>query len=470
MNPEVIFLKPLHGETKRETAWQCLMVEFGIYFAFDDQYQLPDGLPGDLSGVKVVCVDPRSWDEYQGSEIGLRLRQFADSGGIVFKLGGPEQFDAIDENAIRGDLEMLMASADLTLAHPALRTRLQARTFSDLGAALFDPYFSGQIETGFTKGPEALFNEPFAYMVLQTLEQLAELDPTAGWTDRLHHVLDRMLEIDGLTFGTLDQTTAMDVFVRAGLATGDRRHVEFAAAAVRRVVETYPRIAGIPVLEPGRDHILWNESLGHLMPACVAVGAATGAEELIDLAVHAARTLHGLNADPQSGLWYHWGAPGGRRGPALWARGQGWALTGLVGILRHLPADHPARSEMMAYLDEVAAGLCRTQTAEGLWRNVLDDADTRVCVRASAMFVYLLAEAQRCGWVAADRVDTLLHRGWTGVRGRVWRDKLCTVCCGTGAGATYQHYASRPVLFYGAAAALRAGASYVLTYGTDVEL
>src|SRR5688572_28877240 len=36
--PEVIFLKPIHGEHRIVVAWQCLMVELGLHFLFDDQY------------------------------------------------------------------------------------------------------------------------------------------------------------------------------------------------------------------------------------------------------------------------------------------------------------------------------------------------------------------------------------------------------------------------------------------------
>jgi hypothetical protein len=95
----------------------------------------------------------------------------------------------------------------------------------------------------------------------------------------------------------------------------------------------------------------------------------------------------------------------------------------------------------------------------------MDDPSSRVCVRASAMFVDLLAEARRKRWVNPDRVGAFLHRGWKGVRGRVWKDQLSCVCCGTGAGATWQHYLSRPMLFHGASAALRAGCSCETAFG-----
>lgn len=464
MKPEVIFLRPLHGETRRETAWQCLMVEFGIHFAFDGDDQLPDRLPDDMTGVKAVCIDPASWVERQQGETGRRLKAFADAGGVVFPVRGPEQFDAIDENAIRGDVDMMIASANVTLNHPALRSRLQARTFRQLYDSLRDSYFLGQVELGLQRGPDSAFNEPFAYLLLQTMEQFAEYDPQFGWHDRLRAVLDMMLAMRMGEPENLDRSTGLDVFSRMTQRTGDRRYLEFASRMIRQVLRTSPRVEGVPILQPGRDRVLWNECLAHLSPPCVAVAALTGETDLMDFALHTAHTLHRLNYDPKQKLWVHWGLPD-RRCPAIWARGQGWALVGLIGILRHLPACHPDRPAIIRYVDEIVDGLRATQDDEGLWHNVMDDPRTRVCCRASAMFVYLLAEARRKGWIKPERVDELLHRGWKGVRGRVWKDKLCCVCCGTGAGATWQHYASRPMLFYGVPAALRAGCSYTLAFG-----
>src|ERR1051325_2114317 len=336
MNPEVVFLRPLHGETKRETAWQCLMVEFGIHFAFDEQYQLPDRLPADLTGVKAIVIDPASWDEYHAGETGKEVARFIRSGGIIFQTRGPEQFDGIDENAIRGDFDMMIASANLTMNHPRLRDRLQARTFRQLYESLRESYFLHQIEYSIQKGWESAFNEPFAYLLMQTMEQFDKYDPSFGWHERQRRALDAVLELTQQLPQNLERLPVLESFVRMSKRTGDRRYLEFAVKMVRRAVETHPRLEGVVLHQPGRDHVLWNECLVLLPPNLVALGVILGDEALVNLAVHTAHTLHRLNYDPAKKLWVHWAAPG-RRCPAIWARGQGWALAGLVGILRYLP-------------------------------------------------------------------------------------------------------------------------------------
>jgi len=464
MNHEVICLRSKCPETNLDVAWQALMVEFGIDFAFDDDHELPASLPDSLDGVKAVVADQDSLADYLAGPLGPRLRAFADSGGVVFGYWGNELQNPIDENATRGALDMVVASAGLTLNHPRLRERLQARTFAQLYDALRAPYFENQIESGLARGLDTVFNEPYAYNILHTMEILAECDPQGGWHKRLRGVLDRILELaePRLAEG-LDCATGLPVFVRMSEATGDPRYRDLAARIVRKIASTFPRHDGVVVLKPMRDGNLWNETLAHFPPACVAVGDP----DLVDLAIHTAHVLHERNCDPKTKLWYHWSARG-ERGPAIWARGQGWAMTGLVGMLRHLPEDHPEHSTLAGYLDEMVDGLKEAQNDEGLWHNVMDMPHlSRVGCRGSGIIIYCLAEARRAGWLKPERVDDLLHKAWRGLRGRIWRDRLCTNCCGTGAGATLQHYLARPMLFTGASTVMRAGANYVMTFGED---
>lgn len=469
-NHQVYMLRPRQAETKLCLAWQCLLVEYGIDFAHDDELRLPERLPDDMAGVKLVIVDPRDWDELHRDQ-GASVRACIEAGGIVARWEGPEQFAAIDDQVLRGGFEMLIASSGVTTDHPPARQRLQNRTFKQLYLSLRDPYMLGQIRAGIDRGYVNVFSEPYAFNILNVLMLFDEYDPAYGWSALLHNSLDTMIRMQAeqpaIEPSDIDKTSGVDVFVMEGLRAGKPHYVDFAEKLVRHVIATFTKIEGIPVLLPGRDGILWNECLAHFPPAATAVGLARHDASLIDLALHTAEVLHRLNYDPARKLWRHWGVAG-RQAPAVWARGQAWALTGLAGILRQLPSDHPGRPKLIGYVDEIVQGLLATQTREGLWHNVVDEPRSRVAVRASAMFCYLLAEGRRAGWLTpSSDTDAMLHRAWRGLRGRVWRDKACTVCCGTGAGFTVQHYLSRPHLFYGASAVLRAGVSHWLAYGFD---
>jgi|GEM_PF-3415249 len=464
MNHELILLPPLHEPDKRDAAIEALLVEFGIDFAFDEDYNLPNRLPEEMTGVKAVTFDDDSRNDYLNGPMGDKLRAFAEAGGVVAKISGNDNQNPIDENRTRGNIDMLIASANLTMDHPRLRQRLQARPFQQLLDELQEGYLARQIDGGLTKGLDTVFNEPYAYNILHLMEVLHEVEPDCGWHDRLRNVLDQILQMCEPDLHSLDRTSGLSVFFRMSDATGDPKYRDLATKILRRVLDSYPKINGVCVLKPMRDQDLWNECLAHLPPACVAQGD----DDLVELATDTARTLYELNFDAELSLWRHWSRPDSAvQGPAVWARGQAWALTGLVGILHHLPQSHPDHGWLCDRIDEIVIGLQRTQTDEGLWHNVMTHTDSRVAARASAMFIYCLADAKRHCWTSADGLDELLHRAWRGVRGRIWRDKLCSVCCGTGAGATMNHYLQRPMLFYGASSVLRAGAHYILAYGDE---
>jgi rhamnogalacturonyl hydrolase YesR len=298
---------------------------------------------------------------------------------------------------------------------------------------------------------------------------LQQYDPEFGWDERLRDTLDKMLPLVPDNPPHSDGLCVLTVFTRMTQHSGDARYLEAATKLMQRVIQDFPRIEGVPALMPERDQVIWNETCCHFAPAAVAIGVANGDNELIALGLHSVEKIRSLNFDAHSRLWRHWGAstPGGgtRRAPALWARGVAWALTALHGVLKHLPVSHPQYQRIVGYLDESIDGVIRTQTAEGLWHNVMDNPDSRICVRASAMLCYLLCESWLAGWTQDARVETLAESAWRGIRGRIWRDKICTACCGTGAGATYQHYMARPHTFYGASAALHAGVAYELAFG-----
>lgn len=56
----------------------------------------------------------------------------------------------------------------------------------------------------------------------------------------------------------------------------------------------------------------------------------------------------------------------------FWARGMGWYFAALVDVLEFMPADHAERDNLLAILQDVAAGLKRWQDDEtGLWYQLL---------------------------------------------------------------------------------------------------
>jgi rhamnogalacturonyl hydrolase YesR len=81
----------------------------------------------------------------------------------------------------------------------------------------------------------------------------------------------------------------------------------------------------------------------------------------------------------------------GRNGQ-LWARGQGWALMGLVDTLILLPRDHAGWSELHQRLVALVDALGAAQEETGLWHTVVDRPETYLESTLAAMAAYALRE------------------------------------------------------------------------------
>src|SRR3569833_2551889 len=90
----------------------------------------------------------------------------------------------------------------------------------------------------------------------------------------------------------------------------------------------------------------------------------------------------------------------------------------LVDTLDYLPANHPARRELIAQVNDVARGSVNYQDADtGVWWQVMDKGDTMGNYReatGSTMFVYALAKAINKGYLPKSYEPAVL-KGYRGV-------------------------------------------------------
>jgi unsaturated rhamnogalacturonyl hydrolase len=90
------------------------------------------------------------------------------------------------------------------------------------------------------------------------------------------------------------------------------------------------------------------------------------------------------------GLFRHgWEADCGANGE-LWARGNGWALTGMLDTLAALSAEHPARPEICDRVTRLLHALEAHQSTNGLWHTVLVDDNTYTETTLAAMLAVAL--------------------------------------------------------------------------------
>lgn len=457
-SPEVIFLRPPNDLERVVVTWQALLVEAGAFFAYEDPFTLPDRLPADLAGVRMVLIDDASWDARWGGPDGARLEEFRRGGGIVYRMKTTLR---PNEEPCRSTFEMMMAQSGATRNHPAMRARLRARSFDQATLEMW-PGILRFYDSEPDVSPDH-WGEPLTFNKLQPMELWHRLRPELGLDRRLREHLDRLLEIGHGEDTSLDQISAMEVFIRMTQRTGDGRYLELARRALERVLARPRTFEGVPLLRVDRDGLLWNEVCSMFCPSAALLGRVTGDARFLDTAVRTAELLHELVYDPEICLWYH----AGRRGwhtPAVWSRGQGWALIGLTGLVRNLPEDHPKRPVILGYMREILDGLLATQDDEGLWHNVVDNPVSRTELSGTSMFVWCYCEALREGWIDAPRLEPMLRRAWAGLIGRCWKTRVYSACTATGASASYQFYLARPQRG-STQRFLHAAAEYLLTFG-----
>ena len=143
---------------------------------------------------------------------------------------------------------------------------------------------------------------------------------------------------------------------------------------------------------PGWRWQIWVDCMDVDGPFLAQLALATGDERYFD---QAADELLGYARALQSdgGLLFHGFERDCGRNGCLWARGNGWALMGLVDTLVALPRNHRAWDELNQRLGALAAALAPLQDEGGLWHTVLDEPQTYLESTLAAMTAYALREA-----------------------------------------------------------------------------
>ncbi len=131
--------------------------------------------------------------------------------------------------------------------------------------------------------------------------------------------------------------------------------------------------------------------------------------------------------DPRTGLYYHgwdaakvqsWANPVTGTSSNFWGRSVGWYAMALVDTLDYLPANHPARKEMVDDIKDLSRAIIKYQDKNsGVWWQVMDKANNRsnyLEATASAMFVYALAKAVNDGELSDHYVPDIL-KGYQGL-------------------------------------------------------
>lgn len=160
---------------------------------------------------------------------------------------------------------------------------------------------------------------------------------------------------------------------------------------------------------------LWGDDLYMSVPFLVRAWKYSGDKGFLEDAVKQVFNFRKHLYRPDTGLYYHYKIiQEGHPGVAHWGRANGWMVMAQCQLLEFLPAEHPQREELIALLKEHLLGLARYQTANGMWRQLLDKSDSFLESSATAMFTYGIAKAVNEGWIS-DIYTSIALAGWKGL-------------------------------------------------------
>ena len=141
-----------------------------------------------------------------------------------------------------------------------------------------------------------------------------------------------------------------------------------------------------------------------------------------------------------NGLFFH--APDVK---VYWGRGDGWVAVGMADMLRDLPEKHKLRKPVLAAYRRMMATLLRYQADTGMWRQLIDNAESWPESSSTAMFTYAFVSGVKNGWLPEETYGPAARKAWIALVGYLTPEgDLRDVCVGTGKKDSVQYYLDRP--------------------------
>jgi unsaturated rhamnogalacturonyl hydrolase len=161
---------------------------------------------------------------------------------------------------------------------------------------------------------------------------------------------------------------------------------------------------------PGWRRQIWVDSMDGAPPFLSRLASVTGDESYAREAVRELIGYTRLLQDERTGLLVHGFEETCGTNGQLWARGNGWAVIGLMETLALLPDGTPFVTELRQRLDALLDGLAARQHACGLWPTVLDHPETPLESSLAALTVCAIDRGRSAGVLTDERYGPMRDR------------------------------------------------------------
>ena len=226
-------------------------------------------------------------------------------------------------------------------------------------------------------------------------------------------------------------------------ASGRQDFLE-AAVVLGALYRRFPRVHGVPVHRqdlPDWSTTIWVDCLPIDAPFLFRLASVTGDATWAELAIEHLRTYVEALWDPGARLFVH-GFDTARqtRSPVHWARGNGWALLGLVDVWEALPHGDENAAFAREHARALVDALVGLQAESGAWHTVLDDVTAPLEGSTSALFAFTLMRARRSRLLDPDeRIDRCIERAMRDLGGRITADGALLVSSATPVGERFTY-------------------------------
>lgn len=184
------------------------------------------------------------------------------------------------------------------------------------------------------------------------------------------------------------------------------------ALGLGRLFCNMPLVDGISVHRPDLadwSTYVWVDCLYNDFPFLAGLAVVTGDDSWMELAIAQAMMYVQALLDERTGLFFHgYDCRTGRTNGIRWGRGNGWALLGLIELLRFLPRDHAGREYLGSVIRRQINSLVMLQDPAGHWHTVLDHPDTYLETSIAAMMAWAMPQAVMLGVITGADANHVL--------------------------------------------------------------
>lgn len=440
--------------------WVEAFLDAGVCFPFDEEQRLPRELPESLEGYRCIMIDPERAGEFQRGPAAQRLRLFREQGGHVFVPATA----APPPHSIQGQMQRTILTAGLRQRSPDMLARLRAVPDEKL-LRWWRESLAEQARVLIEADAGWAWGDPMVYHMFWPAEAAAEHFGDDAlrcviW-DSVREGLDPNRWPKAVCYGGRWALKYYERFGGREILERVVRESRFAHGGAGDACDW--RLDGVTInsdlrapagVDPDnpppkvRENAwAWPETAASLGNSLAYLSKVTGDPSHAEAAVRQVLTTHRWCFDRSINLWYHVGrASGPDYRTAPWGRGNGWFLYAVRGLLEDLPAEHPARVELVRALRDGLDGFVRFQGPQGLWHNVLNapEGDSRQDSCTAWMFTNVYARAYWKGWLRDGRIPEMCEKAWQGLKTKLWRGLPVAHCDGTPYMASRQCYLSWP--------------------------